>query len=53
VVRQAADAYDRAARAPFGRIPRATQTGDNLRQAARLLSAAAFLTGDPPSRPPR
>lgn len=47
VVRQAAAAYDRAARCPYGRIPRATRTGHNLRQAARLLSAAAFVGHDP------
>jgi MobA/VirD2-like, nuclease domain len=47
VIRQAADAYDRAARAPYGRIPRRTPAGDSLRHAARLLSAAAFVTGEP------
>ena len=47
VIRQAADAYDRAARAPYGRIPRRTPAGDSLRRVARLLSAAAFVTGDP------
>jgi hypothetical protein len=39
VLRQAADAYDRAARAPYGRIPPPTPVGNRLRQAARLLSA--------------
>jgi len=51
ILRQAADAYDRAARAPFGRIPAPTPTGDSLRRAARLLSAFAFITADPSVRP--
>jgi hypothetical protein len=42
VVRQAADAFDRAARAPYGRIPRPTPAGNRLRQTAQLLSATAF-----------
>ena len=46
MVRQAASAYDRAARAPYGRIPRPTPAGHNLRRAARLLSAAAFASHD-------
>ena len=46
ILRQAADAYDRAARAPHGRIPPPTAAGNRLRQAARLLSAFAYLTGD-------
>jgi hypothetical protein len=46
VLRQAADAYDRAARAPYGRIPRPSGAGDNLRRAARLISAFAFASGD-------
>ena len=46
ILRQAADAYDRAARAPYGRIPPPTPVGNQLRQAARLLSAFAYLTGD-------
>ena len=46
ILRQAADAYDRAARAPHGRIPPPTPAGNQLRQAARLLSAFAYLTGD-------
>jgi len=45
-LRQAADAYDRAARPPYGRIPPPSPAGNRLRQAARLLSAFAFLTGD-------
>ena len=46
VLRQAADAYDRAARAPYGRIPPPTPVGNRLRQAARLLSAYAYITQD-------
>jgi hypothetical protein len=46
ILRQAADAYDRAARSPYGRIPPPTAVGNRLRQAARLLSAFACLTGD-------
>ena len=46
ILRQAADAYDRAARAPHGRIPPHTPAGNQLRRAARLLSAFAYLTGD-------
>ena len=45
ILRQAADAYDRAARAPYGRIPRPTRTGDSLRQAARLIGAFSYLSG--------
>lgn len=46
ILRQAADAYDRAARSPYGRIPPPTPDGNRLRQAARLLSAFVYLTGD-------
>ena len=46
VIRQAASAYDRAARAPYGRIPRPTPAGSSLRRTARLLSAAAFASHD-------
>ena len=46
VLRQAADSYDRAARAPYGRIPRPTPAGISLRRAARLLSTAASVSGD-------
>ena len=46
-LRQAADSYDRAARAPYGRIPRPTPAGNSLRRAARLLSTAASVSGDP------
>ncbi|MGD0378169.1 MAG: hypothetical protein ABSB01_26810 [Streptosporangiaceae bacterium] len=51
ILRQAADAYDRAARAPFGRVPAPTPAGDSLRRAARLLSAYGYLTSDPSFRP--
>ena len=44
VVRQAADNYARAARIPYARMPRPTPAGDNLRQAARLLSRAALAS---------
>jgi hypothetical protein len=40
----AADAYDRAARLPNGRIPRRSPAGEDLRQAARLL-ASGTVTG--------
>ena len=46
ILRQAADAYDRAARAPYGSIPRPSPAGNRLRQAARLISAFAFVSGD-------
>ena len=46
ILRQAADAYDRAARSPYGRIPPPTPVGNRLRQAARLMSAFAYLTRD-------
>jgi hypothetical protein len=46
VLRQAADSYDRAARAPYGRIPRPTPVGNSLRRAARLLGNAAVVTDD-------
>ena len=45
-LRQAADAYDRAARAPYGRIPHPTPAGSGLRRAARLLSAYGMAAGD-------
>jgi hypothetical protein len=47
-LRRAADAYDRAARAGYGRIPAPTPEGRRLRAAARLLAlqgAAAGSTG--------
>jgi len=46
-LRQAAESFDRAARAPFARIPRSTRTGSSLRHAARQLSTLAAVTGDP------
>ena len=46
ILRQAADAYDRAARPPYGRLPPPSLAGNRPRQAARLLSALAYLTGD-------
>ena len=46
ILRQAADTYDRAARPPYGRIPPPSRAGNQLRQAARLLSAFAYLTSD-------
>jgi hypothetical protein len=45
-LRQAADDYDRAARQPFGRIPAPTPAGNQLRHAARIIAAYAYLTGD-------
>ena len=47
MIRQAADAYDRAARLPYGRIPRPSPAGNDLRRAARLMARAAFPNGDP------
>jgi hypothetical protein len=46
VLREAADGYSRAARLPYGRIPVPTPAGNQLRHAARLISAYAYLTGD-------
>ncbi len=43
---RAAASYDRAARCPYGRIPRTTSAGNGLRQTARLLAALSF-TGEP------
>ena len=48
VLRQAADSYDRAARAPYGRIPVPGQPGNNLRRAARLLSTCTSAAADVP-----
>src|SRR5712691_9711792 len=50
-LRQAADAYDRAARAPYGRTPAPTPAGDGLRRDARLLAAYGYITSDPSFRP--
>ncbi|MGO9189269.1 MAG: hypothetical protein ACLP8X_12505, partial [Streptosporangiaceae bacterium] len=44
-LRQAADAFDRAARQPYGRVPKPTSAGNQLRHAARLIAAYAYLTG--------
>jgi hypothetical protein len=44
-LRRAADAYDRAARAPYGRIPRRSGSGDQLRHCARLLGALGQCSG--------
>jgi hypothetical protein len=51
ILRQAADAYDRASRAGYGRIPAPTAVGDRLRRAARLLAAYGYITSDPSFRP--
>jgi HPt (histidine-containing phosphotransfer) domain-containing protein len=45
-LRQAADSLDRAARQPHGRVPEPTPAGNQLRHAARLIAAYAYLTGD-------
>jgi hypothetical protein len=45
-LRCAADAYDRAARAPHGRLPRRSRDGDRLRRTARLIALAGQVTGD-------
>jgi relaxase-like protein len=45
-LRCAADAYDRAARAPHGRLPRRSRHGDQLRRTARLIALASQVTGD-------
>ena len=37
-LRRAADSYDRAARAPYGRLPRRSRDGDQLRRTARLIA---------------
>jgi hypothetical protein len=45
VLHQAASAYERAARAPFGRIPHHTSAGNQLRGAARLLALTGRCAG--------
>jgi hypothetical protein len=45
-LRCAADSYDRAARAAYGRIPRRSYDGDQLRRTARMIALAGNLTGD-------
>ena len=47
VLRQAADSYDRAARAPYGRIPAPGQPGNNLRRTARLLATLPSVADVP------
>lgn len=44
-LRTAAGSYDRAARARYGQIPRATGEGNQLRAAARLMALAGQVTG--------
>jgi len=46
VLRQAADGFDRAARAQYGRIPAPTPAGNRLRHAARVISAYALVSQD-------
>jgi hypothetical protein len=46
VLRCAADGYDRAARAAYGRVPPRTGHGDRLRAAARLLAMTGGTAGD-------
>jgi hypothetical protein len=50
-LRQAADFYDRAARAPYARIPAPTPAGNSLRRAARLISVYAYVAKDPSLAP--
>jgi hypothetical protein len=45
-LRRAADAYDRAARQPYGRIPLRTRSGDQLRATARLIALVGNVSGD-------
>ena len=45
-LRRAADAYHRAARPPYGRIPLHTRSGDRLRATARLLALVGNIGGD-------
>jgi hypothetical protein len=47
-LRRAVNAYDRAARAPFGRVPRHTGTGDRLRATARVLALIGGSSGETP-----
>jgi hypothetical protein len=44
-LRQAAEAYDRAARAPYGRLPRRTGGGQQLRVAARVVGLLGRADG--------
>jgi hypothetical protein len=50
-LRRAADTYDRAARAPFGRVSARSPAGDRLRHSARLLGALTCLSRDPANLP--
>ena len=45
-LRCAADSYDRAARTQYGRLPRRSRDGDQLRQTARMIALAGNLTSD-------
>ena len=45
-LRRAADSYDRAARAAYGRIPARSRDGEQLRRTARMIALAGNLTGD-------
>jgi hypothetical protein len=45
-LRCAADSYDRAARASYGRIPARSRDGEQLRRTARMIALAGNLTGD-------
>jgi hypothetical protein len=45
-LRCAADSYDRAARAQYGRLPCRSRDGDQLRRTARMIALAGNLTGD-------
>jgi hypothetical protein len=45
-LRLAAEVYDRAARAPYGRLPKPTAHGQGLRAAARLMAADDAETKD-------
>jgi hypothetical protein len=45
-LRRAADAYDRAGRPPYGRIPLRGRSGDQLRATARLLALVGNISGD-------
>jgi hypothetical protein len=42
-LRRAADSYDRAARAQYGRLPRRSHDGDQLRRTARMIALAGNL----------
>jgi hypothetical protein len=45
-LRCAADSYDRATRATYGRLPARSHDGDQLRRTARMIALAGNLTGD-------